>query len=530
MYLMEEKMRLNRKTFIYSMILAAIIVILFLVYMLLMLPSLYVAQRERNNITDTLEIHRNYVKNGEYGDNINFNFVNSIGLSIPKAGNTIKMSNYFFNSNIEIIDEKYREGIEKIRKFTTEEMNFNNVTENLVEDKFEEYFPEELLNMLKESSDKYFKIDSKNTNFTEEYTNIIGSKGEFKNIDKDTILMITKSENVENSYSNNFFFTNKDGEIYMTFFSIVTPLITDIQEPIYTSIPMIVLIIVILAILVSKYFSSKIVNPIIKISNHAENSKNISLKDIRPIEISTGDEIEQLASRLNELYDKLKDNYDILEKESKRKEIFLRGTSHQLKTPISAALLLINGMMDKVGKYKDKDAYLPILKEEILEMNSIVSEIFTLNHLADNITIEKVDIVKIINSIINRHKIIIEEKKLKIDIGINEFFLKTDYEIIYKIIDNLINNAVKYTEEFGNITIKIDEGETLKIVNYKAEIPVDIEENIFEPFVTSNNLEKGHGLGLYLVSYYVDLLGYKINIENCNNGVKCEKVLKQSIQ
>lgn len=510
-------MKLNRKTFIYSMILAAIIVALFLGYMLLMLPSLYVVQRERNNITDTLEIHKNYIKNGEYGEDINFNFTNSISLNIPKNGNTVKMSNYFFNSDIEIIDGKYTEGLEQVRKFTTEEKNYDKVTKKLVEDKFEEYFPEELFDFLKESSDKYFKINAKNTDFTEEYTNFIGSNGEFKNIDKDTILMITKSENLGNSYSNNFFFTNKDGEIYLTFFSVVTPLITDIKEPIYTSIPMIVLTIIILSILVSKYFSSKIVNPIIKISKHADSSKSLPLSDIKPIEINTGDEIEQLSLRLNDLYENLKDGYEKLEDESKRREVFLRASSHQLRTPISAALLLVNGMIDKIGKYENRDHYLPELKKQILEMNKLVTDILSLSHIAENIEFNTVNMKDLLNNIILNYKFIIEEKKIGINIFQEDFYINTDYEIIFKILDNLINNAIRYSKEESNIIIEVD-NKKLEILNTKSSIPTEVEDNIFEPFVSTSE-EKGHGLGLYIVEYYVKLLEYKVDVRNIETGV-----------
>lgn len=406
-------MKLNRKTFIYSMILAAIIVILFLVYMLIMLPSLYVEERERNNIAETIEIHKEYISNGEYGKDVKFNFINSISLNIPQKGNTVNMSNYFFNSSIDIRDEKLKSGLNNIRNFTKEKKYLNNISEKSFKDSLEKYFPEELLDISKESFNKYLKIDAKSTEFTKEYNKIVSSKGEFKNIDDNTILMISKSDNIKNSFTNSFLFTSKDGEIFISFFSIVTPLISDIQSPIYTSIPMIIIIIILLSILVSKYFSSKIVSPIIEISKHADNSKNLPLNDIKPIDISTGDEIEQLSIRLNDLYENLRDSYNRLEEESERREVFLRASSHQLRTPISASLLLVNGMIDKIGKYENRDEYLPELKKQILEMNKLVTEILSLSHVAENIEYTNVNLKDLIKNILEGYKFIIDKKTLK---------------------------------------------------------------------------------------------------------------------
>ena len=109
------------------------------------------------------------------------------------------------------------------------------------------------------------------------------------------------------------------------------------------------------------------------------------------------DEIGILGRNLHELYGKLRENYEelehknrLLEEENERQEVFLRASSHQLKTPIAAALLLVEGMMNEVGKYKDTKTYLPEVKKQLLSMRKIVEDILYLNYRAENIQQEKV--------------------------------------------------------------------------------------------------------------------------------------------
>ncbi|MDZ5010890.1 HAMP domain-containing protein, partial [Clostridium perfringens] len=123
-------------------------------------------------------------------------------------------------------------------------------------------------------------------------------------------------------------------------------------------------------ILVSTYyFSRKIIIPIKKLANHAEFIKNNNIENVYPIDIKGEDEIAILGNTLNELYSKLNESFKSLEEknkllidENKRQDVFLRASSHQLKTPVAAALLLVESMIDEVGKYKNTKEHLPKFK------------------------------------------------------------------------------------------------------------------------------------------------------------------------
>nr|WP_279289750.1 ATP-binding protein [Anaerocolumna cellulosilytica] len=93
------------------------------------------------------------------------------------------------------------------------------------------------------------------------------------------------------------------------------------------------------------------------------------------------------------------------------------------------------------------------------------------------------------------------------------------------IIDNLLNNAVFHTPDNGHIHI-IQSVKKLQIINYGTSIPEKLLPHIFEPFVTSNNRQKGHGLGLYIVRYYAQCLKCEVSVHNINHGVEAVVVWK----
>ena len=69
----------------------------------------------------------------------------------------------------------------------------------------------------------------------------------------------------------------------------------------------------------------------------------------------------------------------------------MRAFSHQLKTPVAAATLLADGMISNVGKFADRDKYLPELKKQLLTVKQMTDEILRINHISENITPVNID-------------------------------------------------------------------------------------------------------------------------------------------
>ena len=80
----------------------------------------------------------------------------------------------------------------------------------------------------------------------------------------------------------------------------------------------------------------------------------------------------------------------------------MRASSHQLKTPVAAAMLLIDGMIDEVGKYADVKTYLPQVKGKLMEMWDIVNDVLYLNHCTEDLEEEPVELPALTGKIIEK--------------------------------------------------------------------------------------------------------------------------------
>ena len=511
-------MNLSKKTFIYSSILSGIILSLILVYFIIMLPSLYIDYQGKSNYQAIKGIHEEYIKDKNY-DNIHSpNPTATLSVRIPSSGSNIYASNTFGSTKITIKDNELNNLLDELRYYSK---NMEEIKDN------DDYF-ERLFDTLKKSFNQevFLKDLPVSFEFIESHNKNVFNEGTSKmNIFlDDTVIYEFNSFDGVNYFTAYFATTIDNGEIIVSLLSVMTPKIEDIRAIVLQSLPMIIAVLILILLVFTHFFSRKIIIPIKKLANHAEFIKENNINEASPIEIKGEDEIAFLGDTLNGLYSKLNESFINLEEknkllvlENKRQDIFLRASSHQLKTPVAAAILLVEGMIDEVGKYKNTKEYLPKVKLQLLSIRKIIDEILNLNNKDVNKKI--INIKVLIDEILFEHEIGIKEKFINVSFEGDDILLETDYHLVYKIIDNLINNAINYTNRNNDIRITLLKN-NLEIINYGAHIDEELLPNIFDAFVSSNSEIRGRGLGLYIAYYYSNLLGYKIEIINISNGVK----------
>ena len=190
----------------------------------------------------------------------------------------------------------------------------------------------------------------------------------------------------------------------------------------------------------------------------------------------------------------------------------------RLKTPVTAALLLVEGMMNEVGKYRDTKKYLPQVKQQLKIMQKIVEDILYLNHCTEHMEKEPFDLRELAEEIVRGYQVQASEKKLTLTIAGACEPVCTDRDMMKKIIDNLVSNAVSYTPNGNLVEITIEE-KRLKVYNHGGHIEETLLPDIYEPFVSSDVQKKGRGLGLYILSYYAQILDCEVKIANEPDGV-----------
>ena len=110
-------------------------------------------------------------------------------------------------------------------------------------------------------------------------------------------------------------------------------------------------------------------------------------------------------------------------------------------------------------------------------------------------------------------------KNIDLDICIDEFFVTGNEELLKEVWINLFDNAIKFANEGGRISVCIDESETetvFNISNTGATIPKEKQKYIFNKFYQSDesHTTQGNGIGLAIVKRIVDLHGGEISVES----------------
>lgn len=233
---------------------------------------------------------------------------------------------------------------------------------------------------------------------------------------------------------------------------------------------------------------------------------------------------------------------DIIESEREaenRRKDFVATISHELKTPITIISGQLEGMIYNIGKYKDRDTYLQKSYESTQELKELVNEMIEISKceiLEKDLMLSKVNLSKLLNRLLQRQMFLIEEKNIKINIEIEEdVYMQCDEERIAKAINNIINNAIKYSPQNENIIIRLYKKSQknskkkvyiktcLEIENTGVTIDEKYLSEIFKPFfrIEKSRSRKtgGSGLGLYLVGQILQSHGFNHSLKNKENSV-----------
>lgn len=219
------------------------------------------------------------------------------------------------------------------------------------------------------------------------------------------------------------------------------------------------------------------------------------------------------------------------EEEQKRKE-FIATISHELKTPITIISGQLEGMIYNVGKYKDRDTYLQKSYESTQELKVLVDEMMEIskNELQEkDLKIEVINLSEMLGQLVNRQSYLIENKNLNLVYKVEDkLFIKADKEKIIKVLNNLINNAIKYSPKNEKIIVKAFKSKASKTVVLEIEnTGVTIEQKciseVFNPFYrvekSRNRKTGGSGLGLYIVSKILKSHNLYYKMESKKNSV-----------
>ena len=217
----------------------------------------------------------------------------------------------------------------------------------------------------------------------------------------------------------------------------------------------------------------------------------------------------------------------LAEESDRLKTDFLALMSHEIRTPLNTLFNLSHLVDNELSK--NKNSGIEELFEDIhatgrrlIRTIELILNMATINTTRYVIVNEEIDITSLINTILKNYAKDIKSKKLSVSVNSNlkNPKIQTDEYLITKILDNLIDNAVKYTRK-GNIEIQVCEKENKKISIDITDSGIGIAEkyvpNLFKPFTQESSgyarKYEGNGLGLALSKKYIELLNGEISAE-----------------
>lgn len=208
---------------------------------------------------------------------------------------------------------------------------------------------------------------------------------------------------------------------------------------------------------------------------------------------------------------------------NKTKADFFANASHELKTPLTSVIgyleLVENDFISDPAE--QKKAIQKAIKEA-KKMRELLADMLTINQLenVDKKPEEDVDVKEIIDNYLDILAPKIQEKKITVDKNITPYIIHANRLDMEKLFGNLIDNAVKYNKDKGNINIVLDnENHIFKISDTGIGIRQEQLPHIFERFYRVDNSRiksniEGTGLGLAIVKHICQSYDFKIEVSS----------------
>lgn len=224
--------------------------------------------------------------------------------------------------------------------------------------------------------------------------------------------------------------------------------------------------------------------------------------------------INVLYDTLWHMIESLEQKIDDISAIEKEKIEFLRAASHELKTPLTSLSILLENMQYNIGKYEDRDYYLGQASEMVMASTKMVQNILNtskLQTITEDDQRENIDVREVLAETLTSYEILAKAKDIQVNIQMEETcFIHMNKKALEKVFSNLIANAIHYTDQGKHIRIQILNGQ-ISIENECTPLSEAVLSQVFKAFYrpdfSRNKKDGGTGLGLYIVQ---DILTHEL--------------------
>lgn len=291
---------------------------------------------------------------------------------------------------------------------------------------------------------------------------------------------------------------------------------------------------VVIALTVAYFLSRSITFPISRMQEAAERIARGDFSE--KVNIKSKDELGELAKSLNIMAAELQQKMENLRRMDMVRTDFVANVSHELKTPLTLIKGYIETLEDRALNDKEKARkFISIIKEHTQRLENIIEDLLSLSELElskDSLSKTEFNLKGLIDEVTLSFGYALDAKRqiLSINQHGNDFRIKADKDRIEQVIVNLVDNAIKYTNEAGRISISLVEQPsevTFTVSDNGIGIPKEDIDRVFERFYRVDKARSrelgGTGLGLGIAKHIV--LAHRGNISVESEIKKGTKVI-----
>lgn len=204
----------------------------------------------------------------------------------------------------------------------------------------------------------------------------------------------------------------------------------------------------------------------------------------------------------------------------KKQKQFIADASHDLKTPLTVILANTNIIMEHPDETVESQMqWIESTKEESEKLKSMTNKLLELaqsENIKNKLNIETVNLSDVCHKLLLQFEPIAFDKNISIDETISdEIFAKTDLESISRLLSILLDNAIKYCDEKGTVSVSLIDNKhniEFSVNNTGSIIPKEDLPHVFERFYRADKVRNvgGHGLGLAIAKNLADSMNHKL--------------------
>ncbi len=233
---------------------------------------------------------------------------------------------------------------------------------------------------------------------------------------------------------------------------------------------------------------------------------------------SGDDEIAQLALTFNNMAQNLENNEE-------SRSAFVDNIAHELRTPMTSIKGFVDGILDGTIPPEQQGRYLQIVSQEVGRLSRLTRSMLDVSRLESGNAgqnIKAYDIWQTIVSVTLGQEQRIEEKNIAVKgLSPSKTFVLADPDLVYQVVYNLIDNAIKFTPQNGTITLAVTEkggAVYVSVMNTGSGIAKDDVPYVFDRFYKADKSRgintAGSGLGLYICKKLLNQSGGDIMVRS----------------